>query len=89
MDMQVIVRAARRMVLPALFAGITVLGITGFSSVASADPTGGSSRGSSYSVKNTMSTTGHMHMDGRSGESTRGTVHQTAPTKYLRQRSAR
>lgn len=85
MDMQVIARVTRRMVLPALFAGVTVLG---FSSVASADPTGGN-RAANYSVKNTMRTTGHMHMDGRSGEVTRGTVHQTAPTKFLRERSAR
>ena len=39
MDMQVIAIAARRLVVPALFAGITALGITGFASDAAARDT--------------------------------------------------
>jgi hypothetical protein len=39
MDMQVIAIAARRLVVPALFAGITALGITGFAPDASARET--------------------------------------------------
>jgi hypothetical protein len=107
MDIQVIANVARRIILPAFLAGATALGITAFSSVASADPTGAAPAKapaataapshaaaatparSGHTVNDSMRTTGSMHMDGRSGEMTRGTVTRSAPTKFLRARSAR
>ncbi len=50
MDMQVIAIAARRLVVPALFAGITALGITGFASDAAARDTAPRMMGGAHSM---------------------------------------
>jgi hypothetical protein len=107
MDIQVIANAARRIVFPAFLAGATALGMTAFSSVASADPTGAHPAATSHPAAASQSrvasathaqashmttdtrSAGSMHMVGNSGEMYRGTVQRSAPTKYLRERSAR